>query len=115
MGAIVADCAVLSTNGKYYLANKSDQLRDLAVNAIVKFAATRAMANTMEAIGAQVGAMVADEMVEGLTRRELAGMAAQCGRRPGPGPGRRGRRPGGVRRSAGGRRRHPGSRRRGAG
>ena len=60
-----------------FLANRGDDLRDLAVDAIIKFGATRAMANTMETIGAQVGAMGADEMVEGLARRTVADAAAR--------------------------------------
>lgn len=60
-----------------FLADKGDDLRDLAVDAIIKFAAAHAMANTMESIGAQVGEMGADEMVEGLARRTVADAAAQ--------------------------------------
>jgi hypothetical protein len=60
-----------------FLANKGDDLRDLAVDAIIKFGATRAMSQTMEAMGAKIGAMGADEMVEGLARRTVAEAAAQ--------------------------------------
>jgi len=60
-----------------FLANRGDDLRDLAVDAIIKFGATRAMSQTMEGIGARIGAMGADEMVEGMARRTVAEAAAQ--------------------------------------
>ena len=60
-----------------FLIDKSEELRDLAVDAIVKFAAARALAGTIAATGAKVGGLGANEMVEGLDRLAVAEAAAQ--------------------------------------
>ena len=105
-----------------FLADKGDELRDLAVDAILKFAAARALAGTIAATGAKIGGMGADEMVEGLARLSAAEAVAQrsdelamagvglcCDRRRRVGS-RRGRRP--SRQSHGRRRRRRSSSRR---
>ena len=60
-----------------FLADKSDELRDLAVDAVVKFAAMWALSKAMAAAGAKIGGMGADEMVEGLARLAVAEAVAQ--------------------------------------
>ena len=60
-----------------FLYDKSNELREMAVDAIIKFAATHALARSIAATGAQVGGYGADEMIEGLTRMAVADAVAE--------------------------------------
>lgn len=60
-----------------FLYTKSAELREMAVDAIIKFAATRVLAQSIAATGAQVGGFGADEMIEGLTRMAVSDAVAQ--------------------------------------
>lgn len=57
--------------------DKSDELNELATNAIVVAGATRAMAESLAVTSAALAKVGADELEEGLTRTTLAGLAAE--------------------------------------
>jgi hypothetical protein len=58
--------------------DKGAELHDLAVDAIVKFGATRAVAKSMAQTAARVGKLGAGEMVEGIARVVVAEKTASA-------------------------------------
>jgi hypothetical protein len=76
--AVVGDIATLRDMPvlAIFLENKGAALHELAVESIVKFGATRAVAKSMARTAGRVGALGADEMVEGMARLEVAAKGA---------------------------------------
>ena len=76
--AVVSDIATLRDMPvlAIFLEEKGAALHELAVESIVKFGATRVVAQSMAQTASRVGALGANEMAEGMARVEVADRAA---------------------------------------
>lgn len=60
-----------------FLRNKSDELHDIAVASVERFGVTQVLAAAMVETSNQIGALGANEMLEGMARQEVADAMAE--------------------------------------